>query len=182
MSFGGAIRSVLSKYATFSGRARRSEYWWWTLAYTLVALALYVLALVLLGGSAAMTDPAVANPDITDLGAAGVAGLAVMAVLGLLSLALFLPSIAVLVRRLHDTGRSGWWYLIGLVPFGGIVLLVFEVMDSEPGDNQYGPNPKGIGALPYPHGAPAGYGAPGGYGAAGYGAPGHDPRFGAPQG
>jgi len=177
MSFGAAIRSVLGQYATFSGRARRSEYWWWVLAHTLVGLALYVVALGLLFLSPAMTDPAVTDPDGADLGVAGVAGLVVLGVFFLSGLAVLLPSIAVTVRRLHDTGRSGWWYLVSLVPFGGIVLLVFEVMDSEPGDNRYGANPKGVGTLPYPYGAPAGYGAP-----TGYGAPGHDPRFGAPQG
>ncbi len=62
---------------------------------------------------------------------------------GLYSLAFFLPSLAVSVRRLHDTDRSGWWILIGLIPIvGGIVLLVFMVQDSTPGDNQFGQNPK----------------------------------------
>lgn len=59
------------------------------------------------------------------------------------SLAVLIPAIAVGVRRLHDTGRSGWWMLIALVPFiGSIVLIVFFVLDSDPGTNQYGPNPK----------------------------------------
>jgi uncharacterized membrane protein YhaH (DUF805 family) len=61
----------------------------------------------------------------------------------LYSLAVLLPSLGVTIRRLHDTNRSGWWILIGLVPLAGfIVLLVFTVSDSQPGDNQYGPNPK----------------------------------------
>src|ERR687885_610071 len=65
---------------------------------------------------------------------------------GLYSLAVLIPSIAVTVRRLHDTGRTGWWILIGLIPFiGGIILLIFMVLDSEPGTNQYGPNPKAEG-------------------------------------
>jgi uncharacterized membrane protein YhaH (DUF805 family) len=63
---------------------------------------------------------------------------------GLYSLAVLIPSIAVGVRRLHDTGRSGWWLLISLVPLIGIiVLIVFLATDSQPGANQYGPNPKG---------------------------------------
>ena len=67
------------------------------------------------------------------------------AVGGLVGAALVLPSIAVGVRRLHDTGRSGWWMLIAFVPFiGFIVLLVFFVLDSQPGSNEYGPNPKGM--------------------------------------
>lgn len=62
---------------------------------------------------------------------------------GLYSLAVLLPTLAVSVRRLHDTGRSGWWLLIGLIPLiGGIILLVFSCMDSDPNENQYGPNPK----------------------------------------
>jgi len=66
---------------------------------------------------------------------------------GLYSLAVLLPSIGVGIRRLHDTGRSGWWLLISLIPLiGAIVLLVFTIQDSQPGDNQYNPNPKG--ALP----------------------------------
>ncbi|WP_243398301.1 DUF805 domain-containing protein [Deinococcus koreensis] len=61
----------------------------------------------------------------------------------LYALAVFVPSLAVTVRRLHDTGKSGWWYLIGLIPLvGGLVLLVFTVLDSEPGSNRWGPNPK----------------------------------------
>ena len=64
---------------------------------------------------------------------------------GIVGLALVIPSIAVVVRRLHDTGRSGWWYLIALVPFiGGLVLLVFCVQPSAPGPNRWGPNPIGL--------------------------------------
>lgn len=74
------------------------------------------------------------------MGRAGQVGI----VSALLMLATVVPSLAVTVRRLHDTGRSGWWWFIGLVPFvGGIVLLVLTLLDSTP-DNQYGPNPKGL--------------------------------------
>lgn len=72
-------------------------------------------------------------------GLAGLPG----ALSGLYSLAVLIPGIAVSVRRLHDTNRSGWWLLIGLVPFiGAIVLLIFMLQDGQPGDNRYGPNPK----------------------------------------
>lgn len=57
-------------------------------------------------------------------------------------LATIVPSLAVTIRRLHDTGKSGWWVLLGLIPFVGLVLLVFLALDGEPGDNQYGPSPK----------------------------------------
>ena len=64
---------------------------------------------------------------------------------GLLGLILIIPSLSVLFRRLHDTGRSAWWILIGLIPLiGAIVLFIFTVLDSEPGSNKFGPNPKNI--------------------------------------
>ena len=67
---------------------------------------------------------------------------------GIYGLAVLIPGLAVAVRRLHDTGRSGWWLLIGLVPLiGAIVLIVFMATDGEPGDNAYGPNPKFAPAL-----------------------------------
>lgn len=124
MSFQEAVTTVLTKkYADFSGRARRSEYWWFALAAFLLLAVPYVLGL------------AVSKVFLV---------LFFVAWLGLL-----VPSIAVTVRRLHDTGKSGWFYLVAFIPFvGGIILLVFTVMDSTPGDNQYGPNPKG-GVSPY---------------------------------
>jgi len=123
MSFADAVRSVLSQYATFSGRARRSEFWW----FALFAFLLYIVAGII--------DAAIGNQ---------VVGL-------LVALALFIPSLAVTVRRLHDTGRSGWWILVGLIPLVGfIVLLVFEVQDSQPGTNNYGPSPKGGGGMADP--------------------------------
>ena len=79
-------------------------------------------------------------------GTSEIVSLIFVALLGLIVLALFIPSIAVAVRRLHDTGRSGWWYIIGMIPVvsyvGSIVLLVFYCTDSQPGRNKWGPNPK----------------------------------------
>jgi uncharacterized membrane protein YhaH (DUF805 family) len=124
MSFTEAIRSVLSQYAGFSGRARRSEFWYWALFQ------------VVIGVIAWMLDRAVFN-------VAYVSWFGVV-----VSLALLLPSLAVAVRRLHDTGRRGWWILIVLVPVvGSIILLVFYVQDSQP-DNQYGRSPKAVTAAP----------------------------------
>jgi uncharacterized membrane protein YhaH (DUF805 family) len=124
MSFSQAVSSVLlNKYATFSGRARRSEYWWWYLFVTLV----YVIGGIL--------DRAIGltYSDLT-IGGGWIATIALIV--------FFIPNLAVSVRRLHDTGRSGWWLLIGLVPvIGFFVLLYFFVLDSE-NDNQYGPYPK----------------------------------------
>jgi uncharacterized membrane protein YhaH (DUF805 family) len=114
--------AALRKYAVFSGRARRKEYWMFALVNTLVMIGLAVV-----GG--VFGDEA------------GLGGL----VLYLLYVAATLiPGLAVSVRRLHDTGRSGWWLLISVVPIvGPIVLLVFTVQDGEPGDNVFGANPKG---------------------------------------
>lgn len=107
---------VLKKYAVFSGRARRTEYWMFFLFNFIIS---FVLAFI---------EGIVGGPGIIGL---------------LYSLAVLIPGIAVSVRRLHDTNRSGWWLLIGLVPLiGAIVLLVFMVQDSQQGDNHYGPNPK----------------------------------------
>ncbi|HEX5994996.1 MAG TPA: DUF805 domain-containing protein [Jiangellales bacterium] len=123
MSFTAAIRSVLTQYVGFKGRARRSEYWWFALFTVLVGIVAAILDSVL--GTAFGSD-----------GSTGVIGI-------LLNLALLLPTLAVAVRRLHDTDRSGWWLLIALVPIvGAIVLLVFFVMDSTPGTNRFGANPK----------------------------------------
>ncbi len=113
---------VLRKYADFTGRAQRAEYWFFTLFYLL-----FFLALSLVDGAAGLYNAAYG------LGLLG----------GLFALAMILPSIAVSVRRLHDTSRSGWWLLISLIPLiGGVVLLVFVCLDSTPGTNAYGPNPK----------------------------------------
>ena len=108
---------VLKKYAVFSGRARRKEYWMYTLFVTIIYIVLAVIG-------------AVAKQAWIPI---------------VFYVAILLPSLAVLVRRLHDTGRSGWWVLFGLVPLaGGITLLVFTCLDGEPGENKYGSNPKGF--------------------------------------
>ena len=127
-----AVKSVFGNYATFSGRARRSEYWFFYLFNVIAGFAFVIIGALLgaiFGGSE---------------GAAG--GFAIGYVLYILyGLAVLIPSLAVAVRRLHDTNRSGWNILWCLLPFvGGIVLLVFMVMDSYPGENQYGANPKTI--------------------------------------
>lgn len=127
MSLGQAVRSVFSKYVVFEGRARRSEYWMFALFNFLVYAGLSILAAVILGFGDDGAEAAVTT----------LSGL-----YGMYSLAVFLPSLAVCVRRLHDTGKSGWIILIGLIPFGGIVLLVWFATDSQPGTNAYGPNPK----------------------------------------
>ena len=114
--------AVLKKYAVFSGRARRTEYW-------MFALINFIVSCELTG-----IDFAAGTMNQT---------LYVGLFEGIYSLAVIIPGIAVSVRRLHDTGRSGWWLLIACVPcIGALVLLYFLVSDSTPGDNRFGPNPK----------------------------------------
>lgn len=121
---------VLKHYADFSGRARRTEYW----MYILFVFILLIAALI------------VGIP----IGALA-GGYSALALYYMVAMALQLPGLAVAARRLHDIGKSGWWLLIGLIPFiGGIWLLVLVLTDSQPGDNKYGPNPKEAGELPYP--------------------------------
>ena len=113
---------VLKNYADFDGRARRKEYWYFTLFNFLAFFALTII------------DNIIGSFN-TDVGI-GLLG-------GVYSLTVFIPAIAVSVRRLHDTDRSGWWLLIELIPFiGALVFFIFMVLDSQASDNQYGPNPK----------------------------------------
>jgi len=116
--------TVLKKYAVFSGRSRRTEYWMFALFSTLIAFGLIILD----------TMAGFANKT------AGFGALTAVYML-----ATFIPGFAVSVRRLHDIGRSAWWLLIGIVPLiGGLVLLIFTVTDGERGENRYGPNPKAV--------------------------------------
>lgn len=112
---------VLKKYAVFSGRARRKEYWMFVLINILISVVLTGIAV--------------------GIGIADDKGNNILSTI--YSLAILIPSIAVGVRRLHDTDRSGWWLLIAFVPcIGGIVLLVFAIQEGTNGENEYGENPK----------------------------------------
>ena len=127
MGFATAVKSFWSNYTNFSGRARRSEYWFIQLFLVLTNLAVAAIDLALMNGD---FERFIAN------GGGGIVGL-------IWILATLVPAVAVLIRRLHDTSRSGWWALIGLLPIvGGIILLVFTVQDSDSGDNTYGASPK----------------------------------------
>ncbi len=119
----------LRKYADFYGRARRAEYWLFTLLMVLI-----VIPVAIIGEVAEAT------------GQLGPGTAILFLILGLIYLGLLIPSIAVTVRRLHDTNRSGWWLLISLIPLiGGLVLFVFTVLDGTPGPNRFGADPKGRG-------------------------------------
>ncbi len=116
--------TALQKWADFSGRARRREYWFFVLIYVVIYIVLTVVDTMVGLLNAA-----------TGIGILG----------GLFALAMLIPGISVAVRRLHDTDRSGWWLLLALVPvIGAIVLIVFYLLDSQPGENRFGPNPKAV--------------------------------------
>lgn len=111
-------KEVLKKYAVFEGRSRRAEYWYFALFNLIISVVLGFFGKV---GSVVST---------------------------LYMIAVLVPAIAVTVRRLHDTNRSGWWILLWFIPIiGWIVLIVFLALDSEAGDNRYGSNPKGVVAV-----------------------------------
>ncbi len=116
MSFMESIQTCFSKYVTFSGRARRSEYWYFALFTGVISSIL--------------------NAVGKNVEAFAIIG-------GIFGLAVLLPSLAVCVRRLHDINKSGWWILISLVPIvGAILLIIWYCKDSDPGENNFGPNPK----------------------------------------
>ena len=115
------IDCLTKKYVQFSGRARRQEFWLFVLFNFIASIIINVIAVTLI--------------KVTGVGAFGT----------IYSLAVLLPGFAVLFRRLHDIGKSGWWWLIAFIPFiGAIILLVFCCLDSHPGENRFGPNPKGL--------------------------------------
>lgn len=126
MYFATAVRTCFNKYADFSGRARRSEYWWFALFAFGAGIVANTLDRILGTGF---------NDDTSGL------------ITTVLQLALLLPSLAVGARRLHDTGRSGWLLLLAVIPIlGWIILIVWFATDSKPGDNKHGPNPKSEGS------------------------------------
>ncbi len=128
--------TALKKYADFSGRARRKEYWLWQLFNIIVNVAFQIISMILVGVGVASGSEEFAN-------ICGIFSALVNLASGVVGLVLLIPNLSVAVRRLHDTGRSGWNLLWGLVPcVGPIILLVFYCQDSQPGLNQYGENPK----------------------------------------
>jgi uncharacterized membrane protein YhaH (DUF805 family) len=120
MTFGQAIISGFRNYVNFSDRACRSEFWFWTLFATLASIAGAILDYTLLSDVAAM---------------------AVAPFQSAVGLALFLPGLAVSVRRLHDLDRTGWWVLLAFTLIGLILLIVWNCMRGTPGPNRFGPDP-----------------------------------------
>lgn len=119
MSMSSAVSSVLRQYVTFSGRARRSEFWWWYLAVFLVAIV-FAIAAYLFG--------------------AGTVGTLLALGYSAFGLLILLPTVAVAVRRLHDRGMPAWWLLLIFVPaVGELALLILLALPGQPGTNRYGP-------------------------------------------
>ena len=113
MGFSEAVSTVFSKYAVFSGRARRSEFWWFILFNVIATAILGIIGRAVIG-----------NDILADI----------------YSLAVLIPTLSVSVRRLHDIDRSGWWLFLGLVPLvGGLVLLFWYIKQGTPGTNSFGP-------------------------------------------
>ena len=118
------LKVMRDNYANFNGRARRKEYWMFTLFFLLFAL----IGGFIIGILSAVSETA---------------SLIALILVAVWYLAHLVPSLAVTVRRLHDTGKSGWLYLIALIPYiGSFVIFIFTVLDGDRGDNAYGPDPK----------------------------------------
>jgi uncharacterized membrane protein YhaH (DUF805 family) len=128
IGFVDAVKRVFKKYATFQGRASRGEYWWWALFTVIVAIVGYGIAIAVILGTQRSDGQLSAGAYIVGV------------LFFLVWLALLVPSIAVAVRRLHDAGYSGWFYLLALIPsVGGIIVLVLCVMQTSPQADRFGP-------------------------------------------
>ncbi|MFM1965434.1 MAG: hypothetical protein RL134_1159 [Actinomycetota bacterium] len=144
MTFGQSVKHVFSNYATFQGRASRSEFWWWYLFTAIISLIVFIPAMPwyidFINAANSQTGNAVmVLPPVTGLAAFGLILSTVW------SLAVLIPTIAVAVRRLHDTNKSGWWMLLWFLSccfgIGAIILIIFWVMASTPGPNRFGEGP-----------------------------------------
>ena len=125
----------LRRYADFSGRSRRKEYWMFALG---ILLAYAVLGALFLMGANLSAMGTGAEPEISSIGWIAIS------LFGILALGIFIPSLAVIVRRLHDQDKSGWFILIQFIPYiGGIIMLIFMCIEGTKGENRFGPDPKG---------------------------------------
>lgn len=120
MSFFEAIKSVITQFNNFHGRAQRSEFWWYNLFECVISFGLSIMG------------------NVTGIKAFNIAIL-------VFTVVFLVPGLAVCFRRMHDTGKSAWWLLPALIPIAGqIYMMLWFLKDSQPGENQYGPNPKGM--------------------------------------
>ncbi|AFH95457.1 TPA: DUF805 domain-containing protein [Providencia stuartii] len=121
------LEVIKNNYANFNGRARRKEYWIFSLINFIIIIPLYLVVL------------ASTNDYTGDINGLGIVALVLLMIY---CVAILIPSLAVTVRRLHDIDKSGWWYLLTFIPFGGLVIFVFTCLDGTPGNNRFGSNPK----------------------------------------
>ena len=154
MSFVESVTTCFKKYVTFKGRARRSEYWWFWVLTMIPSFLLSALSNWKLGVATSLQaqaysaafDQAKYDELMKQAESCDAIFFPCAIILGIVALALLLPSLAVLVRRLHDIGKSGKIILLALIPFVNfviaILLFVWALMDSDPKENQYGPSPK----------------------------------------
>lgn len=124
------LEPIIRHYLDFNGRASRSQYWYFVLYYFLISLVLAFIDTLVINPMLGATPEQMARGGILQM---------------IFGLALFLPSLSIGVRRLHDIGKSGWWLLLSFIPIIGVLVLLFWfIQDSQPGSNEYGPNPKGV--------------------------------------
>lgn len=147
LNFFEAIKVCFSKYATFSGRARRSEFWWFYLLGVILNMAFSVLVKWKMAKIAAIESAIYSGVDTNSLMAQAESADTIFytcaIILSVIGLILFIPMLAAWVRRLHDVGKSGHLlWLILLCGVGGLIPLIMCISDGQPGENQYGPNPK----------------------------------------
>ncbi|APG49516.1 TPA: DUF805 domain-containing protein [Providencia stuartii] len=121
------LEVIKNNYANFNGRARRKEYWIFSLINFIIIIPLYLVVL------------ASTNDYTGDINGLGIVALVLLMIY---CVAILIPSLAVTVRRLHDIDKSGWWYLLTFIPFGGLVIFVFTCLDGTSGNNRFGSNPK----------------------------------------
>lgn len=146
LTFMEAVKKCFANYANFNGRARRSEFWWWYLFNYIVSFILYIPIWILMGKKNALIADALSGK--IDLATADAQDPTTMIIIfcilmGVVGLALLIPSLAVMARRLHDVGKSGhmmWLFLVCFV--GGLIPLIMCIPDGKPEPNQYGPSPK----------------------------------------
>ena len=141
VGFGEAVRRAFAGWGDYSGRATVAEYWWFVLFDVLVALPLYLLFVVVLASSFSTATNADGTASVTSTGLSAV-GILLAIVMVVAYVVLVLAGLALSVRRLHDSDKSGWWLLISFVPFGSLVLLVFYILPGTPGPNRWGPVPQ----------------------------------------
>lgn len=154
MSFGESLKTCFKKYVTFSGRARRSEYWWFALlSIILSGCATYLVNWKMSVKSdfearamESIFDQEKMNAILAEADAFDNKFFLLLGIVGVIGLILLLPTLAAGVRRLHDTGRSGWIILLNFIPIvnivTGILTFIWTVQDSKPEVNKYGPSPK----------------------------------------